>query len=169
MNRCAFRHSAGSLPLTLSMSPLSVGLPLSRFASKPLPGKGAREIRDTVLLVGSEIEIPTDERRPQVDSDRPGVADAPADPLQCLDDILAAIAEARIDPRREADDGVDHRQDSDLAASSQLTMHKVPIGDASHRLSVRHCPSLVALRRGQGGVAQLRLDPTFGHRIALCS
>ena len=56
-----------------------------------------REVQHDTLLVSPDIEIAGDKLRSLVNADRLGVADGFADALQSQYDILASIAEARID------------------------------------------------------------------------
>lgn len=56
-----------------------------------------------------------------------------ADPFQPGGDVLGSIAEARIDSRREAREGVDHRQHPDLASRSELVMDEVHHPGGSRR------------------------------------
>lgn len=46
------------------------------------------------------------------------------DPIQCLDDIYAAIAEARVNDRREIAERVDDRQDTDIPTRRQPTTYE---------------------------------------------
>jgi hypothetical protein len=74
-NQCVFRHSLLNLPFKDSMELLSVGLP-------------GRE---------NYVENAGDEFQSLVDADRLGVANGLADALQSQHDIIASMAEARID------------------------------------------------------------------------
>lgn len=78
-----------------------------------------------ILLVSPDIEIAGDELRSLVDADSLGIADGFADALQSQHDILAAIAEARIDRWREATEGVDDRKHTDLAVGGELVVNEV--------------------------------------------
>ena len=73
-----------------------------------------REVQHDALLVSPEIEIAGDKLRSLVDADRLGIANGFADALQGQHDILASIAEARIDGWREAAEGVHDREHADL-------------------------------------------------------
>jgi hypothetical protein len=76
-------------------------------------------------LVSPQIKIPGDEFRALIDADVLRIPDHPANLLQRLHDILAAIAEARIDRWREAAEGVDDREHADLAAGGELVVDEV--------------------------------------------
>src|SRR5260370_15550694 len=84
-----------------------------------------REVHHDILLVSPDIEIAGDDLRSLVDADRLGIADVFADALQSQHDILAAIAEARIDHWREATEGVDDRKHTDLPAGGELVVNEV--------------------------------------------
>jgi len=77
-----------------------------------------------------------------------------AHPLQGSHHVFAAIAEAGIDHRHVAREGVDHGQHPDLAAGRKLVMDKV------------HGPGLVRPGGITAVVAQLRLDPTLRRLVA---
>ena len=77
-----------------------------------------------------------------------------ADPFQHLHHVGAAEAEARLQRRREAREGVDDRQHPKLAAGRQLVMHEV------------HRPGLVRTRRRLAVLPQLGLDPALGRLVA---
>ena len=93
-------------------------------------------------------------RVPLVDADRLGIADVFADALQSQHDILASIAEARIDGWREATKGIDDRKHADLAASGKLVVNEI------------HCPGLVDLPCLRPILAQLGLDATLRRFVA---
>lgn len=152
MNQCVFRHSALNLPLKDSMKLLSVGLPGREM---PKAGRAKRsQLEDHALLISPEVEVPSDELGALIDTDRLGIADAPADPLERQNDVLSPIAEARIHRRREPREGVHDGEDTDLAARGQLVVHEV------------HCPCLVDPDRVGAILAQLRLYAPFGDLVA---
>jgi hypothetical protein len=105
-------------------------------------------------LVSPQIKIPGDEFRALIDADVLRIPDHPANLLQRLHDILAAIAEARIDRWREAAEGVDDRKHADLPARSELVVNEV------------HHPSLVDLTCISAVLAQLGLDATLRRFVA---
>ena len=77
-----------------------------------------------------------------------GIADLRADPFERLHHVLAAIAEPRIEHRREARERVDDRQHADLRARRELVVDEV------------HRPDLVrADVASLAIVPQLRLHP----------
>lgn len=112
------------------------------------------EVEDDALLISPEVEVPRDELGALIYTDRLGIADAPADPLERQNDVLSPIAEARIHRRREPREGVHDGEDTDLPARGQLVMHEV------------HRPCLVDLDRVGAVLAQLRLHAPFGNLVA---
>src|SRR3546814_9120906 len=72
-----------------------------------------------------ESEIAGDEPRALRHTDRRGIAGLPAHPVQGRDHVLPAVAEPRVEHRREAWEGGHHRQYPDLAARCQLVVHEV--------------------------------------------
>ena len=82
------------------------------------------------------------------------VTDGFADALQSQHNVLASIAEPRIDRRREAAEDVDNRQHAEFAAGGQLVVNEV------------HGPGLVDLF-GIGSIfSQLGLDAALGRFVA---
>lgn len=122
---------------------------------KPVVGRLAwpREVEHDVFLIRPQIEIPANEFTAVVDPNGLRIANAPADPLQRLNDVFSSIAEAGIDHWREACEGIDDRQDTDLAPRRQLVMDKI------------HRPSLVAVCCRTAVLSQLRLDPPLGDLV----
>jgi len=112
-----------------------------------------REVERDALGIGPQVEIAADELGALVDPDRLRIAQFRADPFQRGDDVLGPIAEARIDCWREAREGVDHRQNPDLAARGELVVDEV------------HRPDIVRLRRRRPILAKLRLDPALGRLV----
>jgi len=113
-----------------------------------------REIQHDTLLVSPDIEIAGDELRSLVDANRLGIADGFADALQGQHDILASIAEAGIDGRREAAESIYNREHADLAAGGELVVNKV------------HRPGLVDLACLRPILAQLGLHATLRRFVA---
>ena len=66
-----------------------------------LPGRGVREVEDDAALISPEIEIAGDELRALIDTDRLGMAGLSAHPIQGRYHILSAVAEPRVEHRRE--------------------------------------------------------------------
>jgi hypothetical protein len=81
------------------------------------------------------------------------ISKAGADALQRLNDVLGAVAKARIKDRREAREGVDHSEYPDLFAGCQLVTNEV------------HRPALVRLRRQFSIIPKIRLDPALGRLV----
>ena len=71
------------------------------------------------------VEIAGDELRSLIDTDGLGIADGLADALQGQHDILASIAEARIDGWREPTEDIDDGQHAELATGRELVMNEV--------------------------------------------
>lgn len=84
------------------------------------------EIQRDTLLVSPDIEIAGDELRSLVDADRLGIANGFADALQGQHDILASIAEARIDSWREATKRVHDRDHADLCGRWRAGRERSP-------------------------------------------
>src|SRR3546814_18578486 len=80
---------------------------------------GAREVEDDAALISPEIEIAGDELRALLHTDRLGIAGLPAHPVQGRDHVLPALAEPRVEHRREAWEGVHHGPYTDLATRCQ--------------------------------------------------
>lgn len=83
---------------------------LDKGIVRRLPGPG--EVENDVFLVGSQVEITGDELRALIDPDRLRIAELAADAFQRLHEVFAAVAESRIDRRREAREGIDDRQNT---------------------------------------------------------
>ncbi len=114
----------------------------------------SREVEDDALVVGPKIEISGDEFAAIVNTNGGRVTDLAAHPLKRLDNILTLVAEACIDCRREAREGVDYRQHPDLAAGGQLVVNEV------------HRPDVVGMGRFRAIGPQLRLDASPGDLVA---
>ena len=78
-----------------------------------------REVEHHLVLIRPKVEITRDELRALIDVDRFRQANLLADTFQRSDDFLAAIAEPRIDHRREPRKDINYRQDAPLAAQRQ--------------------------------------------------
>ncbi len=115
---------------------------------------GARKVEHDILLISPKIKVARNEFGTLIDPDRPRIADALADPLQRQDHVFAAIAETRIDPRREPREGVDNRQNPDLASRGQLVVNKV------------HRPGLIVALRLATVLAQLGFHPLLRRLVA---
>ena len=113
MNQAVFRHSARILPLKDSAKALSVGLP------------GRLKFKVTPPLVDPQIQVAGDEFRAVVDPNDPWIANSLPGPLERLDGIAGLVGEPRIQRRREPAEGVDDRQDADLAPVEQLVMQEI--------------------------------------------
>jgi hypothetical protein len=62
---------------------------------------GAREVQRDALHIGPEIEIPADELGSLIDSDRLRIAGCRAGAFEGRNDVFGAVAEPRIERRRE--------------------------------------------------------------------
>src|SRR3954451_5229104 len=72
-----------------------------------------------------------------------------ADALQGQHDVLASIAKTRINGRREATEGVDDGEHTDLATGGELVVNEI------------HGPGVIDLTCFRPILAQLGLDPTL--------
>ena len=113
-----------------------------------------REVEHDALVIGPEIKVSGDEFAAIVHTNGGRITDLPAYSLQCLNHVLAVVAEACIDRRREAREGINNRQNPDLATCGQLVMNEV------------HRPDMVGMGRFRAIGAKLRLDPSFGNLVA---
>lgn len=137
-----FTHSLRSLLLNASMKALSVGLP------------GREKSSVTPLLISPEIHVSRDELAAIVHPDGLRIAHLPARCLERRDDVLAAVAEPRVDHRRESAERVDHGQNPQLAARRKLIMDEV------------HGPHIVVTDRRRAILPQLRRHPPLGRLVA---
>lgn len=112
-----------------------------------------REVERDAPRIGPEVEVAGDELRTLVDADRLRIADDRTRLIERPHDILTPIAEACIQHRREAREGVDHRQHPDLAPCGELVMEEV------------HGPDIVRADGRLAVIPQLRLDPTLGDLV----
>lgn len=105
-------------------------------------------------MIGPQIKITGDKFTSVIDTNDGRVSNLAACAFHGLDNVFPLVAEPCIDNRREAGEGIDDRQDPDLAAGGQLVMHKI------------HRPDMV----GTGGCSpvrtQLCLHPPLGHLVA---
>lgn len=106
--------------------------------------------RGDVVRIGPQIEVPGDELAAIIDLDRLGIADTATYSLERLDDILAAIGEARIDRWAIAGMRVDNGQDTELLAGRELVMDKI------HGPHIVRSDDLLAI------LPELGLDPSLG-------
>ena len=109
-----------------------------------------REVKNGALTIGPEVEITADELRALVDPDDFWITDTPTNALKGSNNILAPIAEPRIDGRREPRESIDNRQNAQLSPCSNLIMDEI------------HRPGLVDLHGGPAIFPQFRLLPTLG-------
>jgi len=112
------------------------------------------EVERDASLVGPEIEIPGDELRAQIDADGLRITCLSAHPLECVDHVFTAIAEARVNRRCVSREGVDHGQDPNPASCRQLVVNEV------------HGPGLVGSHWRRAVLAQLGLDPPLRRLVA---
>lgn len=82
------------------------------------------------------------------------IAHLPAGAIERGHDVLAAVAEPRIDHRREPAERVDHGQDAQLATRRQLVVDEV------------HRPHIVRADRRRTVLPQLCLHPPLGCLVA---
>src|SRR5579872_500925 len=108
------------------------------------------EVERHILHEGPKIEFLADKFGSVVDPDRLRIARTRRGALERLDDIATAVAESHVDRRREAGEGVDHSEDTDLLTVEELVMQEV------------HGPDLVRFLRHLAIAAELRFDPSFG-------
>lgn len=112
-NQAVFRHSARTLPLKDCAKALSVGLP-ERLKS-----------RGDAALIGPKIQVPGDEFRAVVDANDPRIANSLPGPVRVSGRRHWPCWRTADPARREPAEGVDDRQDADLAAVEQLVMQGV--------------------------------------------
>lgn len=111
---------------------------------------GPAEVERDVVLIGSQIEVARDELRALIDADRVGIADVCADALERRNNIFTAIAEPRIDDRREPREQIDDGENAQLRSRRQLIVHEV------------HRPGLVRARRLLAVIPQFGLHAPLG-------
>ncbi len=85
----------------------------------------AGEVEGHAMEVGPEVEVAGDELGALVDPDRLREPDFGADPIERRDDVAGAVAEPRIDRRREARPSVDDGRHAQLAAGGELVVNEV--------------------------------------------
>ena len=71
---------------------------------------GPREVKHDTLVIGPQVEVTRDEFAAIVDTDRGRITDLPAHSLKRQNHVFAPVAEASVDCRREAREGIDDRQ-----------------------------------------------------------
>ncbi len=113
-----------------------------------------REVKHDTFVIGPEVKVSGDEFAAIIHTYGRRISDLSADPLQCLNDILAFVAKASIHHWREAREGINNRQNPDLATSGQLVMNEI------------HRPDMVGMARLRAVSPQLRLDPALGNLVA---
>ena len=113
-----------------------------------------REVKHDAFVIGPEVKVSGDEFAATIHTYGRRISDLSADPLQCLNDILAFVAKASIHHWREAREGINNRQNPDLATSGQLVMNEI------------HRPNMVGMARLRAVSPQLRLDPALGNLVA---
>ena len=84
-----------------------------------------REIERHAMRIGPEIQVARDEFTALVNAYALWIADGPANPLERTHDIFRAVAEPRINHRRELRKDIHHRQNTKLPARRQLVMDKI--------------------------------------------
>lgn len=114
----------------------------------------SRKVEHDTLVICPEIKVSRDEFAAIIDTYGCRISDLPADPLQCLIDILPLVAKASIHHWREAREGINNRQNSYLATRGQLVMSEI------------HSPDMVGMGRLRAVSPQLRLDPALGNLVA---
>lgn len=83
------------------------------------------EAQPDVVRIGPRVQVPADELGALVDQDRLGIPYGGTGRLESVRDIFPAIAEPRIQYRREPRERIDDGQHTDLATRCQLIMDKV--------------------------------------------
>jgi len=83
------------------------------------------EAQPDVVRIGPRVQVPADELGALVDPDRLGIPYGGTGCLEGVRDVFPAIAEPRIQYRREPRERIDDGQHTDLATRCQLIMDKV--------------------------------------------
>lgn len=142
MNQAVFRQWARTLPLKDSAKAFSLGLP------------GRLKSRVSAPLMGPQIQITEDKIRGVVDALGLWIACHLAGPIEACDNVHGLLGEAWVQGRREPAEGVDDRQNADLAPVEQLIVQKV------------HGSDTVGPEGPLAVLTQLRLDLALGHAVA---
>ena len=83
------------------------------------------EVERDVVLVRPQIEVAGDELGALIDADRVRITDLSADAFERRHDILAAVAEPRVDRRGEPREHVHDGENAQIRAGRQLVVHKI--------------------------------------------
>lgn len=87
--------------------------------------RARHEFQDDVVPVSPQIKVAGDKLRPLIDPDRLRIADNGAGLVEHAHHVLAAVAEAGVEDRREPGERVDHCENPDLLAGRKLVVDKV--------------------------------------------
>lgn len=113
-----------------------------------------REVENDAVPIGPQVEIAGDELRALVHPNSLRIADPRTGLIEGVHHVLAAIAEPRIEYRREPGECIDHSENADLPAGRELVVNEV------------HRPRLVGLRRRLTISPQLCADLALGRLVA---
>ena len=114
----------------------------------------AAEVQGDAALIGPQIQVAGDKFRAVVDPYGLGITHHLAGPIKGFDNVCGLVGEAGIQGRREPAEGVDDRQNADLAPVEQLIVLEV------------HSPDVVGPGGGLTVLAQLCFDLALGRLVA---